>query len=262
MALWLAIGLGVLQGLTEFLPISSSAHLALAAMAFGFTEPQTLFDVVLHLGTLVAVCIICWGPIRDMLLALVRPRWSNTRLRLAVWVVLGTIPTGVLGVLIGNRLESVTTVPLMAAALCVTGFILRTTRGRGETGRTLDQMTWKDAVLIGLVQGLHVRGISRSGSTIAMGLWLGLERDAAATYSFLLSIPAVLGAVALKGGEALHGGESIATTPLLVGAVVSGVVGYASLGVLQRLVRKGSFHTFAWYCWGLAAVSLGVWAVA
>lgn len=258
--------LAAVQGLTEFLPISSSGHLRLAAAWFGVSDPQTLVDVVLHGGTLVATLWFFRAEVLGILrglLSLARGQ-SNDRARLGGLVVLGTIPTGAIGLGLSSWSEvHFSSVTAVGALLIVNGFILWTTKGRGSAqgARALNELTWRDALIIGTVQGLAVlRGISRSGSTIAVALSLGIERSAAAAFSFLLSLPAISAALALllvewrsaPPGDAAGVGADV----LLVGTVASAVVGLVALRWLVALVDRGHFYRFAPYCWILGGAAI------
>lgn len=269
---WLqALILGVVQGLTEFLPVSSSGHLVLAQQWFGdkflFKQEAVAFDLVLHVGTLLPVLYFY----RADLIAIIKSIFSGgdalksegpvgwlqaDRHRwLALCVVLATIPTGLIGVGLKDTFESLFhDSRAVCGALFFTGFLLFSTRffGRGDTARR--DLTVPIALLIGLAQGFAITpGISRSGSTIALALLLGLDRDLAARFSFLLSIPAILGAVVLvaKDGVTLTGE---AVPALAVGFVASMLVGYAALSMLVALVKRGGLHKFSYYLWPVAIV--------
>ncbi|MDY6951263.1 MAG: undecaprenyl-diphosphate phosphatase [Thermodesulfobacteriota bacterium] len=264
---WLqAILLGMVQGLTEFLPVSSSGHLVLLQALFGFKEPDLFFDVSVHVGTLVAVCVFFFGDLRDIALAFFsKSTWSAgnmgrlhqwrqvPELRLLALIVIGSVPTAVLGLafrpLAGHLFSSVRVVGVM---LLVTGLLLWFTRPLQQKGRA--ELTVWDALCVGVMQGLAILpGISRSGSTIAIGLFKGLDRETAARYSFLLSIPAIVGAMALELVQARISGMP-PLGPTLIGACVAGAVGYMALKTLIRFVKKGTLYTFAFYCWPLGGI--------
>ena len=271
MGLALVIGLGILQGLTEFLPVSSSGHLRLLAVWFGIEDPQTLFDVILHVGTLVPVCIVYRGELLRMtgqLLSWLRAPTPTSLpdlpfARLALLVVLGTIPTGLIGVGLGGIFEELALdVAVVGAALAVNGFILlglgalQQRRPDDTPGRSITELTIADALIIGTAQGFAVfRGISRSGSTITMGLARGLSREAAAAYSFLLSIPAILGALVLTlARDPVIIGDAWST--YLVGGLAACVSGTIALILLLRLLNRGRLQHFAWYCFALSAAAI------
>jgi len=261
---WLqALLLGIIQGLTEFLPVSSSGHLVLAQAALGddffAADSAVLFDLVLHVGTLLPVLVFYRRDLAAIVGSLTaspgpgaagsplawlkadRNRW------LAAMVVLATIPTGLMGVLLEDHFERLFhSVYPVAGALLVTAGLLWSTRRVAER-ETSGPIPARHALAIGIAQGLAITpGISRSGSTIAAGLLLGLDRESAARYSFLLSIPAILGAVVLKAKDGIPAG-TIDWLAVGVGFVGAAVSGYAALVFLVALVKRGGLHHFAWY---------------
>jgi undecaprenyl-diphosphatase len=263
--------LGLVQGLCEFLPVSSSGHLVLAQAFLGLREPEVLLDLVLHLGTLLAVLVFY----RQSLAALARelrfipsailggrlvPLWrGRPDFRLGLLIVLGSVPTAAIGLLAHRPLEALFgSVRAVGLALLATALVLVLTRLRRTPGlRTVRLMTAADALIIGTVQGLAIApGLSRSGLTIACALLLGLDRELAARYSFLLSIPAILGGLALS----LAQGQASSLPPwlLLAGLAVSAVTGYLSLRLLAYIVDRGRLPLFAPWCLlvGLAALLL------
>ncbi len=259
MTLLLALLLGLVQGVTEFLPISSSGHLRLMAAAFGIEDPQTLFDVCVHGGTLGAVLAVYRGEVATMLKGLTTPKWENPGFRLIILLIVGTIPAAVVGILFGDWFEAeLATVSAVGSFLMINGAILMGSRNRGKTGRSLNQLTIKDAIVIGLAQSVALfRGISRSGTTITAALLTGVNRETAASFSFLLAIPAISGAVILKVGDALNSGN-IDATALIAGTICAFITGYLALKLLIKLVNQGQLHHFAWYCWGLGLATL-IW---
>lgn len=272
----LAIALAVLQGLAEFLPISSSGHLRILQELFGIDEPQTLFDVLLHLGTLVAVIWVyrdlLWRMTRATLAALSRPAHLGASyrerrdFRLFVLVCLGMVPTGLIALALGDTFEGwAASLSFVGAALLLNAAMLAflgrllaaRTRSpeRAAHGLGLDELGWRHALLIGTVQGFAViRGISRSGSTITGGVLAGLRQDAAAAFSFLLSIPAILGALVLSLRD--YRGDGSILLPGLVGALVAAVVGVIALRLLLSMLGKGRLGLFSGWCAlvGLAAI--------
>jgi undecaprenyl-diphosphatase len=256
MTLWLATFLGVLQGLTEFLPVSSSGHLALAQMAApGFRQPGVVFDAMVHVGTATAVL---WYERRQI------ARWAVTSegRRLLGLLVVGTLATAMLAFpLRSTAVQAFDRAAWVGAALILTGIVVAGTRfltgGAGASGT----MTWRQAALVGLAQGAAVfPGISRSGITIAAGLAGGLERAWAARFSFLLSVPAVLGATSVEiigYREHLTGEGWLFLAACLVGAAAAAVAGVLALKIVVRTVSSSSFHRFAWYCVPLGLLVLG-----
>ena len=265
-----AVILGVVQGLTEFLPVSSSGHLVLFQHLFGLMEPELLFDICVHVGTLVAVLAVFYKDVLALLKTLVRTPGlirevggiralfdTHSEFRLMVMIVLGCIPTALLGIVFSKMAEQLFgTVWLVGAALMITGTFLWFTRNCRTFGRPIKEMQLKDAFMIGLVQGLAiVPGISRSGATISAALYLGVDRELAGRFSFLLAIPAILGALALGlDGEAFQ--THLPMGKILVGSLAAAGVGYVALVVLMKLVRKGQLYRFAPYCWLIGAVAL------
>lgn len=265
-----AMILAVVQGLTEFLPVSSSAHLVLVKALLGVHTEGVVWEVALHVGTLVAVVIFLrselWRVITGFFSGLTAiltgmdraTAWKEKPdFRLACYVILGTIPAGLIGVLLHKPIERLFESPIPSAAmLFLTGEILWLTRPHSLLKSTRE-VTWKDSLWIGLGQALAVLpGISRSGTTIAAGLLRDVNREQAARFSFLLSIPVILGAALLDARKvaALPNGE-LSTLGIAVG--VAAVVGYVALRVLLRVVKAGRLHYFSYYCWAasVAAVS-------
>jgi len=272
---WQALILGVIQGITEFLPVSSSGHLVLAEKLTGgglFADDQaTLFIVVLHLGTLLP---ILWFYRQDLgqILASLKPDDALQKLGLRGWlksddhrwlcvlVVVGTLPTGIMGITLSSTFKELFKSPTaVCIALLVTGALLLATRFVSEEHAGSSSLLLWTALLIGIVQGCAITpGISRSGSTIAVALFLGIPRAEAARFSFLLAVPAILGGMLheAKGGQAL---ETIAWIPLTLGFLSAAVVGYFSLALLVALVKKGRLHHFTWYLWPVAIAALIWW---
>jgi undecaprenyl-diphosphatase len=270
-----AIILGIIQGLTEFLPVSSSGHLVLFQQLFGLKEAELFFNVCVHLGTLVAVIVVFRREVLHIISALIRlissigskktilqKMESDPDLKMALLIVVGTIPTGILGLLFASiSAQLFSSTFIVGLMLMVTGLLLWLTR-RAETHHEhagTDRLTVKNALIIGIIQGLAIiPGISRSGSTISTGLFLGIDREKAARYSFLLSIPAIAGAGLLN----LSGGLSqthLAVQISLVGAAAAALVGYGALKSLLHMVKRGRLFLFAPYCWliGILAILIG-----
>ncbi len=254
--------LGVLQGLTEFLPVSSSGHLALAERWFGLV-PDVSLTVFLHVGTLLAVLVYfrreLWLLVRDGFLAAVSTisgrgleAWERPGAKLALWVLVATLPTGILGLGLEHLWTSLAVPWAVGLSFLVTAGLLWSTRWAHRRGQALD--VWK-AALIGGVQGLAVvPGISRSGATIAAGLWLGLDRRTAGRFSFLASVPAVAGAGLLEARRLTDLPEGH-ILPLVAGLGISFAVGYAALSLLLAQVEQGKIHRYAWYLVAAAAVA-------
>lgn len=255
--------LGLVQGLTEFLPVSSSGHLVLGQHLLNIDEPSMLFNVAVHVGTLAAVLAVFRGDLIAMLRGLWERGEEGRRGRRLIWLVaVGTLPTALIGLLFKDVFEALfSSIRTVGIALLVTGALLFITRLVPKGTRNEERTGMGRALLIGLAQGMAITpGISRSGTTIAIALLLGVDRKLAAHYSFLLSIPAILGALLLQVRE-IQPNQSVDLAPLLVGGVVAAIVGYGALRVLLKLVQSGRLHWFAPYCWalGLAALAWSFW---
>ncbi len=269
MTLLQAIILGAIQGLTEFLPISSSGHLVIFQQLFGLSEPGIAFDISVHLGTLAAVVIFFRREIGDINGAavsgcrrLLRGEARFSRLfaeepgfRMAMLLAVGSVPTALIGICLQTYADQLFSSLSMAGGmlmvtgliLAATGVLLWLTRAAEPRREDARQFSPAIALAIGTVQGLAIiPGISRSGSTIAAGLLFGLDRRMAGTFSFLLSIPAIIGAALLH--LVLDGLADFAPLPILIGTTVSFAVGFFSLGILMRVVGRGKLHLFAPYC--------------
>lgn len=267
--------MGILQGIAEFLPISSSGHLALFQHFFqieNYEETQMFFTVLLHLGTLVSVFVYYWHDIMDMIrefFLLVGALFSRKSgkgsapvppaRRMVLLIIVATLPLFLI-LPIKDTVEAAMNTPaFVSVALILTGFILffsdRMARGR----KTERSATVLDAVLVGFAQAVGtLPGISRSGITISAGLLRGYDRPFAVRFSFLMSLPAVLGANILTLKDVIEsGGIDVSLLPVyLVGTVVAAVVGYFAIRLVNLLSDKGKFGAFAYYCWGAGVISL------
>jgi len=246
-----AVIFGVIQGLTEWLPVSSSGHLAIAKGFFSWRPPM-IFFVLLHVGTLVVIVAFFRRDIVEVLKALVRRNLRSEEGKLGVCVIVGSVPTAVIGYIFQDLFESFfDNLLVVGAALLATGFLLFFSEQR-EGDKALGFL---DSLLVGIAQGIAIiPGISRSGATISIGLLRRVGKETAFRFSFLLSIPAVLGATIAKSGDLnllIGHGDAIA---VVVGVVTSMVVGYLSLKVLRKVVMKKRFHWFALYCWACGAL--------
>lgn len=247
--------LGILQGFTEVLPISSSAHLILVPWLLRWPESGLTFDVALHLGTFLALSIYFWRDIIEMIVsffdALASRRLNTPARRLPFLIIAATVPASVAGKLLEGPIESMfrSSPLLIAAFLIVFGFILGLTDYLGRKRLVLDGITPASAMTIGLLQCLAlIPGVSRSGITIAAALMLGFTRESAARFSFLISLPIVAGAALLKSIHLLeHGIPAGEGLPMLVGITCSAVTGYISVAFLLRFVQKRSLAPFVWY---------------
>lgn len=254
--------LGLIQGLSEFLPISSSAHLALAPWLFGWEDPGLAFDVALHFGTLIAVV---WY-FRMEWLALIRAafgiittgRIETPEKRRVIYLILATIPGAIGGYLLQAQAETAFRSPkLMAIALIAMGIILWLVDKLVDQARVIGEMRWIDALLIGLSQVIAlIPGVSRSGSTITTGRGLRFDREAAAEFSFLMSTPIIAAAVIMEGSKAVQLGGF--TNELMAGVVASAVSGWLAISVLMRYVSRHSYGIFALY---RVVIGIGILAV-
>lgn len=256
-----AIILGVVQGLTEFLPVSSSGHLVLFQQWLPVVGDHIAFDLALHIGTLLPVVLFYRADLRRMVVAPFAeegPMLQRPGVRLALLVILGSVPTAAIGLAFEDVFEAMFGNLLgVGVAFGVTGCALFATRFVGSGSTDERQMAWWQALAIGTVQGLAITpGISRSGSTIAIALFLGMKREYAARYSFLLSIPAIGGGFLLKAKDLQLDGAALG--PLAVGFIAAALSGYGALLLLVRLVKKGDFSRFSYYLWPLAVLSIGL----
>ena len=269
MSLLQAIVLGIVQGLTEFLPVSSTAHLILVPWLLGWPglEEGLAFDVALHAGTLVAVVAYFRAEIvvlaRAALRLVLRPDLaSDAEQRLALMIVLGTLPAVAAGLLFKDAVETTLRSPLViAGSLVAVALLILIADARGRRERELAAGTLLDALAIGCAQAVAlVPGVSRSGATIAAGLGCGLTREAAATFSFLLGLPAILGGIVVEGPKILEGSGTAGTGlgPCAAGAAAAAIVGYLAIRGLLALVAHRSFLPFVVYriALGLAVLYL------
>ena len=261
--------LGLVQGVAEFLPISSSGHLAIAQNLLNIkAEVPEFFDVLLHLGTLVAVFVAYWRDICDMVVELIHgvsdlahsstPAQVPPARRLILLIIIGTLP--LFAVLpIHKKVQALSNnMIFIGAALVVTGFLLFAC-DLVRTGRKTERnATVLDVLVVGVGQAIATMpGISRSGMTITTGCFMGFERKFAVRFSFLLSIPAVLGANILSLKDAIEAGIVWAEVPMyLVGVITAAAVGYACIRLLRMVAEKGRFGAFAYYCWAAGLLTL------
>lgn len=283
MSLLEAIFLGIIQGLAEFLPISSSGHLAIFQKVFGLEQAGISFDIFLHLGTLIAVFAVYWKDIIQLIVnglgllidatyncvqyiigkkrgeaAQYRKVISTSYRKFALLVIISTIPTGVIGI-IGKDLVSSASDTLIIPGICLllTAVLLLIADNVPDGTKTPKKTTTKDAIFIGICQGIAtLPGLSRSGTTITAGLLCGLRRDFVVKYSFLMSIPAILGAVVLEIPDM---GKDLAQTGVMcyiAGIVASAVVGYACIKTMLVVVKNKNFKYFSIYCTVVGVVAI------
>ena len=272
MTIWNAILLGLVQGIAEFLPISSSGHLALFQTFFGMEnmeEKYMFFTVLLHFGTLISVCMVYWRDIVDMIrefflgIAALAGRKDTgvappPARRMVMLIIIATVPLFVMVFLQDAVNQLFSNSIMVSCALLATGFILFFSDRMARGHKTAKNATVADALIVGCGQALAViPGLSRSGTTISVGMMRGFDRAFAVRFSFLMSLPAVLGANVLEIKDALASNFPIEELPMyLVGVAVSAVVGYFAIRLVKSLSDKGKFGKFAYYCWAVGLGSL------
>ncbi|HEV3475463.1 MAG TPA: undecaprenyl-diphosphate phosphatase [Actinomycetota bacterium] len=272
-----ALVLGAVQGLTEFVPVSSSAHLVLVPFLLRWPIPDLTFDVAVHIGTALALVVYFARDLAAIVAGAVRSATGRggaddrSKGRLLVLLAIGTIPAAIAGVLLEATFEDLFTgresvddvgAPVTAGFLVVTAILLWAAEAvsarRGTEGRGLAQVNALDALLIGALQAAAIApGISRSGATISAGMFRGLTREAAARFSFLLSLPAIVGAAVVALPDLPPGAD---LGPLMAGAAAAAVFGFAAVAFLLRYLRTRTMRPFAAYCVALAAVALAFWS--
>ncbi|MBQ1228877.1 MAG: undecaprenyl-diphosphate phosphatase [Firmicutes bacterium] len=263
-----AVILGLVQGLAEFLPISSSGHLALLQQWFGIEEDKVLlFAVLLHVGTLISVFIVYWKDIWELIVELcltIKDICTGKGLRLderpvrklGVMIIVATIPTGLIGILFNDFFDSLyTSVLPIGIGLIITGLLLTLAERMGTSKRGIKQMNYRNAVFIGIVQGIAIcPGISRSGSTLFGSLVCNLNREFAVKYVFLISIPSILGSAVLEAPAALEAGLDMTLLgPVIVGMIVAAVSGLVAIKTMIKVVSNKKLNYFSYYVWLLGA---------
>lgn len=261
-----AIFLGLVQGLTEFLPISSSAHLRILGELVGNADPGAAFTAITQIGTETAVLIVFWKDIVRILSSWwkslpIRPREkrlssSNPDVRMGWMIIVGSLPIGILGLLLEDWIDvSFRNLWITVVMLALFGVLLGIADRCAPQKLTLDHMSWRDALLYGLAQAMAlIPGVSRSGGTITMGRALGYTREAAARYSFLLAMPAVFASGLYKVYKVFSGGDHVDVAPTIVATLIAFVVAWAVIIWFLKLVSTKSYKPFVWYRIGLAIV--------
>ena len=264
-----AVVLGLVQGLAEFLPISSSGHLALIQQRFGISDDKVLlFAVLLHVGTLISVFIVYWKDIWELIVELcltIKDLCTGKGLRLAerpvrklgVMIIVATIPTAIIGLLFNDFFDSLyTSVIPIGVGLIITGFLLVFAERMGEGNRGIQQMNFRNAIFIGLVQGVAIcPGISRSGSTLFGSLICNLDRKFAVKFVFLISIPSILGSAVLEAPAAIEAGVTAADVgPILVGMLVAAVSGLVAIKTMIKIVSDKKLSYFSYYVWAVGLI--------
>lgn len=265
MSILQAIVLGVIQGLTEFLPVSSSGHLLLIPKLFGWSEQGVVFDAMIHVATLGAVFFGLFGDIRNIAGGMLKGRKPDAWGRLGWIIVLGTLPTVAAGLLFKDFIENVLRSPIIVVVSLAFWGIVLAIADRKLSRRTESNITkvgWRRALAIGAAQAIAlIPGTSRSGITITAGLFGGLSRDVAARFSFLLGIPAIAAAGSLAILEVFQGKAEFELVPLIVGFICAFASGLVAVKLLLKLMRKASYLWFAVYRVALAVVVLLVWVL-
>lgn len=259
MNLWEAFILGIVQGATEFLPVSSSGHLVVAQELLNVHIDGVLFEVAVHVATLLSIMLVYRERIRDLVAGMVRREgesWSYVGL-----LVVATLPAAILGLTFEDRLEALFDDPIVpGVAFLVTGLVLWSSRSALARNPNA-QPVLRAAILIGLAQAFAlIPGISRSGSTVVAALWLGIAPAEAAAFSFLMALPAIGGAAVLQVPDVLAGPPDISTAALVAGGIAAAVTGVLAIRTFVEMLKKRSFYHFATYVWLLGAAYL-TWVI-
>ena len=267
MSLMMAIILGIFQGIAEFLPISSSGHLVLLQNFFEMDQGELFVSVMLHLGTLISIVIVFYKDIIAIIgsfFQIVTELFTKNKIVLdteskilAIMIIVGTIPTGLMGILFKDFFEGLyESLLAVGIALIVTGFLLMISEKSNTGKKNIRNMTISDAIIVGIFQGFAIiPGISRSGSTIVGGLFRGFNTRLATKFSFLMAIPAILGATLLETVKVITSDNPIAfSIPLLVGVLLSTVTGVVAIKVLIKALEKGKLYYFSYYVWVVGIV--------
>lgn len=270
--LFQAVVLGMIQGLTEFLPISSTAHLKVVPVALGWGDPGVAYTAVIQLGSIAAVLWYFWGDLTQItkgsLKAIARSNYESNEFRMGLGIILGTIPIMIFGILIKILIPDFDNSPLrslaaIALASIVMSLLLALAERVGQRKRDFDNLTLPDGLWMGLAQSLAlIPGVSRSGSTLTAGLFTGLERATAARFSFLLGIPAITLAGIVEFKDVLDAGiGSAGLVPLFIGVISAAVFSYVAIAWLLRYLQTHNTWVFVWYRLGFGVVILGAIAV-
>lgn len=260
-----AVILGVIQGLTEFLPVSSSGHLAVAQQLLKVPEDRILFfTIMLHLGTLFSIFFVYSRDVATIIIEFFRLigeiitgkgfKIDNEHRKLGVFIIIATIPTGLMGILLGNIFESFySSTLIVGVALLVTGILLLLAERFGSGKRSIQDMHWLDATIVGIFQGFAITpGLSRSGSTIVGSLFRGFNKELATKFSFLISIPAILGAAVLEFKDVFEiGMENVSVSIVVAGVLAAFISGLFAIKALINLIKKEKLYYFSFYTWAI-----------
>ncbi len=259
MTWWEGVMLGVVQGVTEFLPVSSSGHLVVTEAAIGLSTPGVLVEVTLHVATLLAVVVVYHRTLWRLVSGSVRG--DRSAQRYIGLLAVGTVPAAAAGLFLKDFFErAFDSLLLVGVSFLVTGFVLWSTRQRTDSANAASA-TMVGAGAIGIAQAFAILpGISRSGMTVGAGIWLGVDPVLAAEFSFLLAIPAIVGAAVLQIPELSNDLHTVGTVPLIVSFATALVAGVAAIRLLIALLKRKAFHRFAPYCWILGCITI-VWAL-
>jgi len=266
-----AIFMGIIQGLTEFLPVSSSGHLVIFQQILGLDEIGLGFNILLHIGTLIAVIIYYRKDLillvneffslsKEILLTRGKPNIrTNEHRLLLVMLIVAIVPTAIIGFLFNDLFESLfKSAHIVGYMLIITGILLWYMNYLPLGSKRAIDMTTKDALFVGLIQGAAITpGISRAGATIFAGLFKGFSRDLATRFSFLLSIPAILSAVVLEGPEIFHELSTLSNLlPVISALIASAISGYLAIDMLIKLLKRQKLQYFSYYCWVVGGLTI------
>jgi len=245
-----AVFLGIIQGITEWLPVSSSGHLVIVQNLFGLGS-EVMFNLWLHIATLVVIFIVFWKDIIIILRAFLKWDCKSREFKWGLFIIIANIPVVILGYFFrAYVIKAFSSILVVSLALLFTGTLLFFSNCKDQS-RTLG---YKSSLVIGIFQGLAIfPGVSRSGATISAGLLQGISREEAVRFSFLMAIPAFIGAAVLNAGEATL---ELISIPYIIGFATALIAGYFSLKLLLRIVKQGKLHYFTYYCWALGIVLL------
>ncbi|MBT4446713.1 undecaprenyl-diphosphate phosphatase [archaeon] len=253
MEIWQSLILGIVQGITEWLPISSSGHLVIFQQMFGLSVPLS-FDILLHFSTLLVLLTVYYKDLVAICKSWIFLETKSTEFKLGLMLIIGSIPTALIGLYFKDSFV------LLYGSLLAVGIAELFTAGvlfLSSKAKENQKLSAPSAILIGIAQGIAIiPGVSRSGTTISAGLLLGLKREAAAKYSFLLALPAIAGATILEGPAIFSGGIGFVT--VMIGMITSYIVGLLTLKWLLKLIQRKSFYMFGWYCLGLGLILVGL----
>jgi len=250
MDIFQALILGVVQGITEWLPISSSGHLVLLQQLFSLGS-SVAFDVLLHVATLIVIFIVFWKDIAAIFKSLINIRWDENT-KLFFFIVLASIPTAIIGLAFNDFLKGLfTNMLLLGVFFIINGIILFLTKfAKEKQGKELN---WWESILIGIAQGISIiPSISRSGATVSTGLFLGIKKEKLIKFSFLMAIPAIIGAFVMESKDLVFENP----LALIIGSLAALIIGYFSLKLIIKIIEKGKWHYFAYYCLVLGIVIL------